>query len=367
MNILAYFGHPAQYLFLRETIKRLTVSGEHQVTILIKSKDVLEQLIAHDGFTYLNILPQQRGHSKLAILWSLFVRILRIIPTTRSIDAQLLIGSDASLAYVGLLFRIPCITITEDDYRIIRHLADLTYPVTQTILCPEICDVGSWGKKKTGYDGYMKLAYLHPNVFTYNPEIVRAYGFTIPYVIIRLVELTAHHDNGIGGINVGLLQQIISYVEQKGYRPCLTSEKKMEDSYTPYLLTINPTDMHHILAGATLLISDSQSMSVEAAVLGVASVRYSDFAGKISVLEELENQYQLTFGIPTTEPNRLLEKVNALLAMDNLSVVMKERQQRMLKDKIDVTAFLVWFLGNYPASRRILKSDPSITRNFHSS
>ena len=39
MNILIYLGHPAQYLFLRETINRLHFKC-HKTTILIKTKDV---------------------------------------------------------------------------------------------------------------------------------------------------------------------------------------------------------------------------------------------------------------------------------------------------------------------------------------
>ena len=46
---------------MRETIRRLIRSERHQVTILVKTKDVLEALIQADGFPYTNILPTQRG------------------------------------------------------------------------------------------------------------------------------------------------------------------------------------------------------------------------------------------------------------------------------------------------------------------
>jgi uncharacterized protein len=71
--------------------------------------------------------------------------------------------------------------------------------------------------------------------------------------------------------------------------------------------------MHHVLANASLLISDSQSMSVEAAMLGVPSLRFSSFAGKISVLEELEHKYKLTFGIDPSSPNKLLFKIEDII------------------------------------------------------
>ncbi len=67
MKYLFYFGHPAQYLFLRETIRRLVRSDKHQVTILIKTKDVLEELILADDLPYTNILVRQCGVLKLAV------------------------------------------------------------------------------------------------------------------------------------------------------------------------------------------------------------------------------------------------------------------------------------------------------------
>jgi predicted glycosyltransferase len=48
MRILIYLSHPAQYLFLRETINRLSSEGI-KLKILIKTKDVLENLLLHDN------------------------------------------------------------------------------------------------------------------------------------------------------------------------------------------------------------------------------------------------------------------------------------------------------------------------------
>jgi hypothetical protein len=36
----------------------------------------------------------------------------------------------------------------------------------------------------------------------------------------------------------------------------------------------------------------------------------------------------------------------------------------MLKEKIDVTAFLVWFIENYPESVRIMREDPDYQEKF---
>ena len=36
----------------------------------------------------------------------------------------------------------------------------------------------------------------------------------------------------------------------------------------------------------------------------------------------------------------------------------------MLKDKIDVTAFMVWFIENFPESHKIMKKNPNYDERF---
>ncbi len=79
MKIMFYFGHPAQYLFLREAVSRLK-SQDYSIIILIKTKDVLEDLLLEDNVEYTNILPRQRGSSKTSIITSLIKRVAKVFP-----------------------------------------------------------------------------------------------------------------------------------------------------------------------------------------------------------------------------------------------------------------------------------------------
>lgn len=364
MKYLFYFGHPAQYLFLRETIRRLLQSEDNEITILIKTKDVLEDLVKADGFAYTNILTKQRGFSKLSVLLSFLNRMRLLIPIILRKKPDLLIGTDATIAQIGKLLGINRITIIEDDYDVIRNLANLTYPVTQTILCPDICRVGPWTAKRIGYKGYMKLGYLHPSVFTPDLDICQRYSLPDKFVLIRLARLTAHHDFGIRGIEANFLHQVIESICLEGYSVKITSESTLDPCFNRFLLKIDPSDMHHVLAQATLLLSDSQSMSVEAAVLGVPSIRYSDLVGRISVLEELEHVYSLTFGIRTGNEKALINCLEGLLKSADLKVTFQEKRRVMLADKLDMTAFMVWFLGIYPQSVAIMKGDSEYQNRF---
>ena len=60
----------------------------------------------------------------------------------------------------------------------------------------------------------------------------------------------------------------------------------------------------------------------------------------------------------------MLLKIKELLSMKNLKQEWQKRRQKMLADKIDVTAFMVWFVENYPESVRIMKENPDYQLRF---
>lgn len=363
MNILIYLGHPAQYHFFKNVLAILKTKG-HTITLLIKTKDVLEKLVQNDGYDYVNIQRKSRRNNSFSIFIASLVRMFKVVLIAKRNHIDLLVGTDSSIAQAGYICGKPSITTLEDDYDVIKKLANLTYPFTSSIVAPAVCSVGKWESKKISYQGYMKLAYLHPNCFTPDINIKMSYVADNKYCLLRLAQLTAHHDTGIKGLNVEIVKSIIKLAHEQGYKVYISSELKIEESLVEYQLKINQNDIHHVLAFASLLISDSQSMSVEAAMLGVPSIRFSDFVGRISVLEELENQYKLTFGVQTNSVDKLLKLTESLLSDITIAENFQDRKLKMLADKIDVTAFMVWLIENYPESGRMMKEDPDYQYQF---
>jgi predicted glycosyltransferase len=357
MKILFYFGHPSQYLFLKNSISILKKKGVF-CDITIKSKDILESLLRENKESYSNILPEGREAGEINIVYGLIKRDFRLLRLVKNEHYDLFIGTDPSLAHIGLLKKIPIITVLEDDIQIIPELARITFPFTSLILTPKGCCTGKYENKTIHYNGYMKLAYLHPRLF-----IKKAAIFKQPYFLIRISSLNAYHDRGIKGFTLQLIKRIVNILKDKGLI-YISSEGTLDESLKSLELKINPSEMQNVLSNSTMLISDSQSMTMEAAMLGIPSIRFSDFAGKISVLEELEHNYNLTFGIPTSVPEKLFEKLHELLSMPDLEKEFQNRRQKMLADKIDVTAFMVWFIENYPKSVNIMKENPDYQDRF---
>ena len=110
--------------------------------------------------------------------------------------------------------------------------------------------------------------------------------------------------------------------------------------------------MHHVMAFASLYIGDSQTMAAEAGVLGTPFVRFNDFVGRIGYLRELEDVYQLGYGIKASAPgsvDQLCARVQELVALpaSERQTTFAARRQAMLNDKIDCAKFLTWFIEHY--------------------
>lgn len=371
MKILFSLNHPAHYHMFKNLVKLLLDDG-HEIRYVISNKDVLEDLLKNDDVEYVKLQERRKRKAKA---WSVVVNGIAdlidkdraLLNYVKSYHPDIMLGTDISIAHVGKLTGIPSLYFNEDDYEVNKAACILAYPFVSNIITPDICTVGKlFNSKKIGYKGYQKLAYVHPFYFHPDKKIVEEYvGNNETYFIIRVVSLTAGHD--ISGKHTGiddeLLDKLIGILEPKG-KVLISSERSLSFKYEKYRITIPPSSMHHLMQYATLFIADSQSMCFEAGLMGVPYVRFNDFVGKISVLNEMEDVYGLGFGIKTNEVNHLLTLTASLMEKDDLKTEWKKKKDRLFHEKIDVNLFWKWFIENYPESRRIMKENPDYQYNF---
>lgn len=363
MNYLFHLGHPAHFHLFRRVIFNLEAKG-NECFILIKKKDILEELLMKSGLRYLNILPEGRSNSKFGIILSMIKTDFRLAIYAIKHRPAMMIGTSYAISHIGKLLCIPSVNVNEDDYNVVPFYSMMSYPMAKTILCPEVCNTGKWRNKTVQYSGYHELAYLHPRYFTPDKTIVNKYNTEDkPYFIIRFAQLTAHHDTGMKGINKELAIRIIELLLPWG-KVYITSERNLEPEFEKYRMLINPLDIHHLIAFAQIYIGDSQTMAAEAGVLGTPFIRFNDFVDKIGYLKELEIKYQLGYGIKSDNSVKLLETIQMLLKMSNRQEVFELRRKNMLSEKIDVSLFFTWFIENYPSSHNILKSNPDYQLYF---
>jgi predicted glycosyltransferase len=363
MLIVFHLGHPAHFHLFKNTIKSLDGRG-HEFSILIKKKDILEDLLIDSGLKYYNILPKGRKDTKFGILLGLIKQDSALFLYCLKNRPDLLVGTSVSISHVGKILKIPVLNINEDDAEVVPLYAKLGYPWSTYIIAPDCCSVGKWANKKIGYPGYHELAYLHPDTFVPNKDIVGKYFSTLDnYFIIRFAKLTAHHDKGVRGIDYELAHRIIDTLKPHG-RVFITSERPLEEGLEPYRISIDPSDMHHILAFAQLYIGDSQTMAAEAGVLGTPFIRINDFVGKIGYLGELEEKYKLGYGFKPNNHCLIISQIREIINMKDRKTLFQQRRDKMLSEKINYSKFLTWFIDGYPKSADDIKNNPNIIRRF---
>lgn len=375
MKILFMISHPAHFHMFRYTIDNLQKDG-HQVVNVIRPKDVLEQLCIDANLPFYKVKdrPKKWGMFGLAIF--LIEKIIEVFKIARKEKPDILIGSDGVLAVVGKLLHIPAFECYEDDGEAIALYAKMFFPIYTGLICPKCCSAWKWNNKKIAYPSYQEFGYLYPSQFTPDKSVVEKYGIDTSktYFLIRFAKLTAHHDVGIHGMNTQIAEHVVELLKPHG-QIYITSERELEPQFEPYRIRINPLDMHHVMAFASLYIGDSQTMAAEAGVLGTPFVRFNDFVGRLSYIHELECptdytprkdgyvpfvdkhvpdevHYCLGYGHKTADVEGFYRSIEKWMAEPNRKEICAERRERMLSEKIDYAKYLTWFIENYPASQQ---------------
>lgn len=344
MTILVDIGHPGHVHLFRNCMRAWEARG-HRVVIAIRERGVVDDLLRAYGFPFVVASKARTGRVGQACelvvhnrnLWRLALRE----------RADLLIGTSVSASHVSKLTRARSVIFEEDDADQIALFAKLTYPFADRIVIPD-CLRDRRTDRHVTYPSYHELAYLHPNHFTPDATVLAEAGL-VPgerFFILRHVSLSAFHDVGEKGLDAHAIRDLISRLSNQG-RVIITAEGKLPPDLAPYGFKPSPHRMLDLLAFAALVISDSQTMTAEAAVLGIPAIRFNSFVGRLSYLEELEHRYGLTFGFRPQNADAMAAKLEALLTTAHLAAEWQRRRRVMLADKIDAARWITDYVEQY--------------------
>ena len=351
MNILIDIAHPAHI----HNIKNLyfTLIENHNIIVACQSIPIVKKLLNSYQIPYIEIGEKGKNIQEKIIKQFSFNHKIKNIVKERAID--LAIGSSLSV-FASRGTKAKSILLDEDDQNVQPFTAKFISPYADHILSPDALNYENL-KNAIYYPGNHELAYLHPNVFTPDPNMLVKYGLNKndKYFILRFNAFKAHHDIHQYGLNKEQKHILIDTLSKYG-KVYITTEAELEPEFEEFKMPISPEEMHSFLYYSQMLISDSQTMSVEAAVLGVPSFRCNTFAHRLSVLEELELKYGLTYAYHPSQFDWMLYRINEFLETPDLKDEWQKRRTRLLQDKIDVTSFWVWFVENYPESIKEIKS-----------
>ena len=362
MKVLFNASHPANFHLFKNAIKILQ-DRVHEILLTVVDKDVMRFLLKNDPIAHdincMIIGKDKKGITKKGLeTIRIEYNLLRI---SREFKPDILVGGCGNLyvAHIGKLIKRPSIIFDTNEQAKIQHI--LTDPFA-SVICTPSCYEKDLGEKQVRYEGYHELAYLHPNYFRPNSEVLDELEVDKDdnIIILRLVAWKAIHDIGEKG-----LSRIIDYIKQlENYgRILITSERKISKELDRYKIK-EPHKLHDLLFYSTLYIGEGATTASECAVLGTHAIYINTIS--LGYLKEQEKKYGLVYNFtnPRTMEIDGLKKALELLENDNLKRIGKKKREKLLEDKIDVTKFMIWFVENYPESFEKIKEHPEIQWGF---
>jgi len=361
MNLLILTGHPAQIHNLRVIRDELTGKG-HQVFWMATDKDVSKHLLDYFSIDYTRLeKPGKTLHSKVATLIRNTYRTFKLI---REQNIDLIISRVSPYgSLAGFLSRTRHIALADTESSGIYNPVFVRFVnslLTSKVFKRKLCS------GQIRYDGNSELFYLHPNRFRPldRSRVSEILGIEPDesYMIMRFVSWQAYHDKGLSGFTYANKLRAVKEFS-KYTRVFISSENALPPELDPYRIKIPPERMHDVLAHARLFMGEGTSMASESALLGTPSIYLNDLWFGYTDEEE---EYGLLFNFKASEQeqDRAIKKGIQILSNPDAEAQMQENLKRFLRNKIDVSGFMVWFIENFPESQRIMKENPDYQYNF---
>jgi len=351
MRYLFDIGHPAEVHYFKHIIRNLEKNG-HRVLVTARDKDVSLQLL--DNYEIAYICTGRNIPSRLGKIYSLLRNGRRIFKAIREFKPDLIVNFFSPFAaQAGWLAGVPVLGF--HDTEIAGISIRLSLPFTQTVVVPDCYTRRLPEEKEIRFKGYFELCHLHPRCFSPDPEIYKDLGLekNQVYVLMRFVSHRAVHDAGISGLSLAMKRQAVNALAQKA-KVFVSSEEPLPPDLEHYRLHTPVDRIHDVIAHAALCFGESATMSAESAVLGVPAV-FIDQQGR-GYTKDIEQKYGLIAQYSPDPPgleNAIEKGLDIIRAGE--SDIWKQKKDQLLRDHIDVTAFMTELIENYPDSVRSRK------------
>ena len=354
MRLLIDIGHPGHVHLFRPMAKELIKKG-HIILFTCREKEFEIELLEAAELNYVSF-----GHhfkTRMGKVYGLAKFNLKMLQTAMKFKPDFFLSHGSIYAaQIAWLLRKPNISLEDSgNWEQMR----LYIPFTKYILTPNELKE-ELGPKQIRYHGYHELAYLHPNIFSPDKSIWNDLGLkeNEAFALLRFVSWNATHDVGQGGLTMDTKLELIRILESK-MKVFISAEGDLPAGLKNYQIKIRPEKMHDVLAMATLFVGEGATMASEAGVLGTPAIY-------VNSLERCYNEDQEKYGTVFNFRNSdgVIKKVKELISDPDLKAKTLKGREKMLRKKIDVTAFLVWFTENYPKSAETMLANPDYQLNF---
>ncbi len=334
MRILIDISHPGHVHLYKNIIWKLSEQG-HEIKITVREKEITNKLLDSYGFKYELVTRHQTKLIDKAI--DMVYRTTTLYGIIKNFKPDVLSGfCDNYLAQIGKLLGIPSVILTDTEHAWLQNV--LTFPFSDKILTPNSFEK-DLGTKQIKYAGYHELAYLHPDYYKPNKSYIGGIGFkpNQKYVFFRFVSWDASHDINTTGLSKEEKISLVNFFVNKRIKVLISSEGILPRPLKKYELNNRPENIHDVLNNAFIVISEGATTASESAVLGTPTIYTNKL--RLGYIDELESKYDLIFQNGDLE--KIINRCKILMNDDNIKEKFKEKRTNLIKDKIDVTQFVL--------------------------
>jgi uncharacterized protein len=315
----------------------------HEVRILARDYGCTLDILRAKGFPFTTLKPIS---SKYFRTLEIFTHLWEGYKISRKFDTSFVLGFGVDAALLSTILNKPSLIFTDCEP---MRLQNWLNKMWASIIITPGCFLKNLGKKQIRFNSFKELAYLNPTRFVPDPSIYDELG--IPpqekYVILRFNVFDAVHDIGRKGFSgedkLLLFREILKYAHV-----FISPEGPLPPELEEHRLKINPSRMHHAINYAQMVISDTGTMTTEAAVLGTPGIMCLSNVAQFGNFIELERTYNLIFTF--SQPLEAIRKAVELLKQPDLKEQWAKKRQRLLADKMDFTQSIVDLMEKYPDS-----------------
>ena len=362
MNILLVSAHPAQVHNFR-CVREELINNGHNVFWATTDKDIAIDLLSIYKIDYFLIKKAPKTFFKRVL--AMFRNLWFLIPFMLRNKIDIIVDRNEPFTTVAaFILRKKHIVLT--DTEIETKICGPLYKMSSVVLTPD-----SFYHKipnQIFFPGNIELFYLHKNrMLCREPWSLLNIKPNTKYTLVRFVKWDAFHDvNLIGGFSLEKKIELVNRIA-KHCKVFISSEEVLPEELKEYQIRIPLERMHDVLAYASLVVGESATMASESVVLGTPAI-YVDEVGRGYTDEEAREGLLHMFR-PVADKSKVVNDVEWVEGGVEESIAKAEeivsegfdidtwnkKHKQWLSTKVDCTAFLTWFIENYPESAKLTK------------
>ena len=361
-RVAIFISTPAQFHFYKNIVDALEKRGV-EVRLLIRDYgETLEVLERYDGFVF----------SKVRTNWDRIYKlpadVIRARNYLKDFKPDLVTGFEIYAPYTAKLLGTRSFVFYDSEPRVNRLLSvqiRAYMPFVDAVITPSAY-LDDLGNKHLRVDTFKELSYLHPGYFVPDRSVIDELETSEnEFAIFRFNAFDAAHDVGLKGFGteekIALVNELEKYVDV-----FISAEGNVvPKSLKPHVIDGSlKKKIHHLLHFARLAVCETGTMSTEAALLGTPTVLVHPKAFDFGVFKELEERYGLLYRFDGSNSKNILRKCVDLVSRDNVNGEWRHKRTKVLREKIDILKFMIWFIESYPVSLEEFCENPHVQYRF---